>query len=217
MKLAILDQKAKDTSKKVDLEPTIFEAKINDDLETQALKIYSYNQRHWNAKAKGRSEVRGGGKKPFAQKGTGNARAGTIRSPLWVGGGTVFGPVPKVKKLKMAKKMRKGSIRSALSRKAKSEMIRVLDNLDLTGEKLTKQMMALKDALTPKELEHTKVKVAFVVHEKNELLSKSAKNLDDVKVLLPEAINIRNLTESTIVVFTEDSLNEITKVWKVRK
>src|SRR5215204_522024 len=95
MKMKLINQKGKETEKQVELEPTIFEAKINDALEVQALRVYAYNQRKWSAKVKTRAEVRGGGRKPFKQKGTGRARQGSTRAPQFAGGGVVHGPQPR--------------------------------------------------------------------------------------------------------------------------
>src|SRR5689334_11887047 len=102
MKITLINQNGKESKSTVELDSTIFEAKVNDALETQALRVYLYNQRGWNAKVKGRGEVSGGGRKPFAQKGTGNARQGSSRSPLQVGGGVTFGPQLKNKKLSIS-------------------------------------------------------------------------------------------------------------------
>lgn len=216
MKIKLVNQKGKSVAKQIELEPTIFEAKINDDLEVQALRIYQYNQRKWSAKTKTRSEVRGGGIKPWAQKGTGRARHGSIRSPLWVKGGVAFGPQPKDKKLRISAKMRKNAIRSAFSRKAKEDLLIVVDKIALKKEKLTKQMIDVVNSLLPKDNVHKAYKVAMIIGKVNKDIYKSASNLKKIRVLLPEAINIYELTKSDYIIFTKDGLDQITKVWKLR-
>lgn len=213
MKIKLINQKGKELEKQVELEPTIFEAKINDALEVQALRVYAYNQRKWSAKVKTRAEVRGGGRKPFKQKGTGRARQGSIRSPLQVGGGVAFGPQQKDKKLHISKKMTKAALRSALSRKVKASALKVMDKLDVSKAS-TKEMLEVANGVSADK--HKKSKIVFVVGEKNTALSKSATNLKNIKVLLPEAVNIFELSNATMVVMTEQALDEVTKVWKVR-
>jgi large subunit ribosomal protein L4 len=216
MKVKLINQKGKELEKQVELEPTVFEAKVNDALEVQALRVYSYNQRGWNAKAKTRSEVRGGGRKPFAQKGTGRARQGSTRSPLMVGGSVVFGPRPKDKKLSMSKKMTKAAIRSALSRKVKETALRVMDKLEVGEKASTKEMLDVRKSILPDNAANKSLKLVLVIGEGNMNLKKSVSNLKNVKVLLPEAINIYELSNSDMVVLTQQALDEVTKVWKVR-
>lgn len=127
---------------KVELKPEVFEVEPSEALVHQYVVTYLARQRQGNAKTKERSEVSGGGRKPWRQKGTGRARAGTIRSPLWRGGGTVFGPSPRLYGNAMPRKMKKMAIRSVFTDKARSERIKVLDQIQLSEIK-TRSMVSL--------------------------------------------------------------------------
>src|SRR3972149_10792478 len=128
----------------VTLPKETFGGKINEELMAQAVRIYFANRHPKMASAKTRSEVKGGGRKPWRQKGTGRARAGSTRSPLWVGGGVVFGPKPTGKKLKFSKKMKKRALVSALSQKAKVGEILVVSNLEKLAPKTKMAVSFLK-------------------------------------------------------------------------
>src|SRR5690554_5249815 len=130
----------------VELSDAVFAAPINRGLMHQALVRQLANARAGTHKTKTRSEVRGGGRKPWRQKGTGRARHGSIRSPVWVGGGTVFGPHPRSYRQKMPKKMRQAALRSALSVKAGSGQIIVVDDLSMEAPK-TKEMVRVLTSL----------------------------------------------------------------------
>lgn len=142
MKLEVYKVDGTKSGEYVELRPDIFEIKPNDHAIYLAVKAYLANQRQGTHKTKTRGEVRGGGRKPWPQKHTGRARAGSIRSPLWVGGGTVFGPVPRDYSLNLPKKVKQLARRSALSYKAKDEQIIVIE--DFTFEKpKTKKMIEI--------------------------------------------------------------------------
>ncbi len=128
----------------VELRPDIFEIKPNDHAIYLAVKAYLANQRQGTHKTKTRGEVRGGGRKPWPQKHTGRARAGSIRSPLWVGGGTVFGPVPRDYSLDLPKKVKQLARKSALSYKAKDEQIIVVEDFTFEEPKTKKMVEILK-------------------------------------------------------------------------
>lgn len=159
-----------------------FGGKINEELMAQAVRIYFANRHPKMASAKTRSEVRGGGRKPWRQKGTGRARAGSTRSPLWVGGGIVFGPKPTGKKLKFSKKMKKRALVAALSQKAKAGEILVVSNLEKLAPK-TKMAVSL--------LQKLKVgKSTLLVLEQNKKnINLAMRNIPDVKVDLADSLN----------------------------
>lgn len=170
----------------IDLSSAIFEAKINRDLMHQALIRQLANARLGTHKAKGRSEVNKTTAKIYRQKGTGNARHGSRRAPIFVGGGVAHGPLPRKYTKSMPRKMRRAALRSALSVKAGNGGIVVLDELALETPK-TKDMGAIINRLT--EGESTLVLLA----ERNENVEKSSRNLKDVKTLRANYLNIRDL------------------------
>jgi large subunit ribosomal protein L4 len=173
----------------VDLSTKIFEAPINMDLMYQAYVRQMANARLGTHSTKGRSEVSGGGRKPWRQKGTGRARQGSIRSPQWVGGGKVHTPKPRDYSMKMPRKMRRAALRSALSVKASDQSIVLLDELDLPEPK-TRLMGELLDTLVGES------SVLVIIPEKNEkydMVSRAANNLPGTKLLLANYMNIRDL------------------------
>lgn len=135
------------SGKTIELDPRIFEIEPNDHAIYQAVRSIQANQRQGTHKVKGRSEVSGGGKKPFKQKKTGRARAGTTRSPLWVGGGSIFGPTPHEYSVDLPTKVRKLARKSALSYKAKDGAIKIVEDFQLEEVK-TKKMASILKALT---------------------------------------------------------------------
>jgi len=132
------------SGEKIELDPSIFEIAPNDHAIYQAVRSIQANQRQGTHKVKPRNEVRGGGKKPFKQKKTGRARAGTTRSPLWVGGGSIFGPKPHEYSVKLPLKVRKLARKSALSYKAQDNAVRVVEDFQLDEAKTKKMAVVLK-------------------------------------------------------------------------
>lgn len=171
----------------VDLSESIFAAPVNKVLMHQALVRQLANARLGTHKTKGRSEVRGGGRKPWRQKGTGRARQGSIRAPNWVGGGTVFGPRPRKYTKSMPRKMRRSALKSALSAKASAGQIMVIDKLSMDAPK-TKQMLT-----TLRTLGLSEQMVLMILSEKNVALERSANNLPNVKILSAAYLNVRDL------------------------
>ena len=175
--------------KSVDLPAKIFEAPVNTSLMHQAYVRQIANARLGTHKTKTRSEVSGGGRKPWRQKGTGRARQGSIRAPQWVGGGGVHTPRPRDYSQKMPRKMRRAALRSALSVKAADQEILVLDEIALSEPK-TREMAQVKNNLAGDS------SVLFIVPEKNETfdqIHKAANNIPDVKLLNANYMNIRDL------------------------
>ena len=196
--------KAGEEVSKVSLKAEVFGIEPNNQVMFDAVQVEQSNARQATAKTKVRHEVSGGGKKPFRQKGTGRARAGTTRSPIWVGGGTVFGPDGNQSyKISQNKKAHNLALRSALSLKVKDGM-KVLDELKLT-EKKTKEFLKVLDAL--------KVggKALVVVDEIDENTFYSASNLDWVKLVTIDNVSVLDLLNVDTVVFTKSSVENLQK------
>ncbi len=177
MKLSILTTDGKDSGDKVELKDSIFAIEPNETVLYEDVRRYMANQRQGTAKTKERSEVRGGGRKAYRQKGTGMARRGSIRSPLLKGGGTVFGPRPRSYSFKMNRKSRQLARKSALSLKAGDEAIKIIDNISLEQPKTSK----VADLLAA--LEITGSKVIILTSETDKILYKSARNIPGVEVM----------------------------------
>ena len=189
---------------KLSLKAEAFGVEPNNQVMFDAVQVEQSNARQATAKTKVRHEVSGGGKKPFRQKGTGRARAGTTRSPIWVGGGTVFGPDGNQSyKISQNKKAHNLALRSALSLKVKDGM-KVLDELKLK-EKKTKEFLKVLDAL--------KVggKALVVVDAIDENTFYSASNLDWVKLVTTDNVSVLDLLNVDTVVFTKSSVENLQK------
>lgn len=187
---------------KAELPADIFEAPISVPLMHQAYVRQMANARLGTHKTKSRGEVRGGGRKPWRQKGTGRARAGTIRSPLWRGGGKVHTPRPRSYAKKMTRKMRRAALRSALSVKAAEQQIVMVDKLHMDAPN-TKAMIAALDALT------NDGKTLILLAEKNQPVEKSINNLQNAMILRANYLNIRDLLGSDTVILPLDALDVI--------
>ena len=186
----------------VELPDEIFNIEPNQVVMHQALVRQLANKRQGTHKTKTRGEVRGGGRKPWRQKGTGRARQGTIRAPQWRGGGTVFGPSPRSYTQRMPRKMRRLALRSALSVKASEQQIVVLDELSFDTPR-TKDMDAVMDALG---VERTAL---LLLPEANNIIELSARNLPYVKTLRANYINVRDLLGYQIVIMPKQSIDVI--------
>jgi len=186
----------------LDLRDDIFDIEPNLAVMHQAVVRQLANARLGTHKVKTRSEVRGGGRKPWRQKGTGRARQGSIRSPQWRGGGIVFGPVPHSYRKKMNRKMRRLALRSALSVKARDHQMLVLDDLDMALPK-TKDMVALLGRLG---LDST---VLILLSEANPNAELAARNLVYVKTLRAGCLNVRDLLRYDYVVMPRGAVDTI--------
>ena len=189
---------------KLELADSVFGVDVRSDLMHSSVRVQLLNRRGGNACTKGRSEVRGGGAKPWKQKGTGRARAGTASSPVWVGGGTVFGPKPKDYSLSLNKKTKRAALRSALSMKFQDKNLIVLDDFQL-GEVKTKAFVGVLDALNVK-------KTLLVLDRENINVSLSSRNVRDVKVLMTEGINVYDLLKYDTLLLTKDAVAKIEEV-----
>ena len=183
----------------VDLPDAIFAAEINQAVMHQALVRQMANKRLGTHKTKTRGEVRGGGRKPWRQKGTGRARQGTIRAPHWRGGGVVFGPRPRSYRKRMPRKMRRLALRSALSVKAQDSQIIVLDRLTMEAPR-TRDMAAMLDAL---DIERSAL---LLLPDRDENVELSARNLPNVKTLRANYLNIRDLLGYETLIMPQDAL-----------
>ena len=190
----------------IELSDVIFAAPISKPLMHQALMRQLSNGRMGTHKTKTRSEVAGGGRKPFRQKGTGRARQGSIRASQWVGGGTVFGPRPRKYIKHLPKKMNAAALRSALSVKAAADQLVIVDALQMDSPK-TKAMLAAFSALGVSE--HS---ILMVLAEKNMAVQRSANNLPNVKTILSGYINVRDLLGYDTVLLSKDAVENL-EIW----
>ena len=190
----------------VDLEPEIFEQKVNQDVLHQYVKAYLVNQRQGTVSKKGRSEVSGGGAKPWRQKGTGRARAGSNRSPIWVGGGRVFPPKPRNFEIALPKKIKKEALRSALSDKMKESRIKAIDNLSPDKPK-TK---TIADLL--KKLGVEKGKSLLLFEGENSNLIKSSRNIAKLSVKRAQLVNCYDVLNCDYLIMTKPAMKALKEV-----
>jgi len=189
----------------VELSDAIFAAPVRDDLMHQVVLQYLAGQRRGTHKTKTRSEVRGGGRKPWRQKGTGRARQGSIRSPQWKGGGVVFGPQPRDYHFQVNKKVRRAALYSAFSSKVDGGTLIVLDKLDVPEIK-TKQIVSLLGKLS--------VPQALIVDgEVQKTVQLSARNLQDVKYIEARGVNVYELLKHSHVILTKDAVDKVQEVF----
>lgn len=182
----------------------IFEIKINPDLVHQAVVFKMAAERKATAHTKGRAEVRGGGRKPWRQKGTGRARAGSIRSPLWRGGGVTFGPTKeRIFKKRMPKKMRRKALFMILSAKAKENLLLVLDNLKIEKPK-TKSMAEILNKLFLK-----KGSGLIVLPQMDKNVIKAARNIPRVRTVLAKDLNILDLLCYKYIMMPKEAIKVI--------
>lgn len=203
MKLDIYKIDGTLTGRQIELNPKIFNIQPNDHAIYLAVKAYLANQRQGTAKTKERSEVSGGGKKPWRQKGTGRARVGSIRSPLWVGGGTVFGPKPRDYEIKLPKKVKLLARLSALTYKAKNNQIVVVEDFNFDQPK-TKEMYNIIKALN---LNDKKTLLLTGSYNKNIYLS--GRNIATLNVLEAQKASTYDILNNKVLLLQESALNLI--------
>ena len=190
----------------VELSEEIFSPVVNTALLYETVKMQLANQRLGTAATKTRAMVRGGGKKPWRQKGTGRARAGSIRSPLWVGGGTTFGPQPRSYAFSMPRKARRLAIKSALSAKVQAGELLVMEDIALAEPK-TKTVVGLLD-----NLKISDDKALIVVAASDANVEKSARNIPGVKSITSQGLNVYDILYHDKVVITKDAVSKIEEV-----
>lgn len=193
----------KEVVSQVKLNPVIFDVEVKEHLFYDVIRMQLANKRLGNSSTKGRSEVRGGGRKPYRQKGTGRARAGTNRSPLWVGGGVIFGPKPRDYSYKIPKKVRKLALKSALTKKTKENKLIILEELVISEIK-TKSFIEIVNDLDIKN-------ALFIIHEKDKNLELSSRNIKEVKLLQAKGLNVFDVLKYDTIVITREALNLVEK------
>jgi large subunit ribosomal protein L4 len=185
----------------IEVDDTVFAAPIKEHVMHDVVKMQLAGRRQGTASTKGRSDVSGGGRKPWRQKGTGRARVGTIRSPIWRGGGIVFGPKPRDYSFRVPKKARKAALRSALSLKVQENKVIVLREFPMEEIKTKK----FKEVLDRFELK----KVLFIIGEPDHILELSSRNIKDMKMMRSEGINVYDLLKYDSLVLLEPSVKKI--------
>jgi large subunit ribosomal protein L4 len=202
--VAVYNTEGKEVDK-LELNDAVFGVEVNDHLVHKAVVAHLAAKRQGTQSAKTRSEVRGGGRKPWRQKGTGHARQGSTRAPQWTGGGVVFAPKPRDYSVKMNKKEKANAICSALTSRVNEEKFIVLDEFKLDEIKTKKFVEVLKN------LELNKALVITKENDKNLVLS--AKNIPDVKTTLTNSINVYDILKYDTVVITKDAVAAIEEVY----
>lgn len=185
----------------IEVSDEVFAAPVNDGVIYEVVKMQLANRRQGTASTKTRSEVNGGGKKPWRQKGSGRARAGTSRSPIWRKGGTVFGPKPRDYSYRVPRKVRKAALRSALSMKLKNDELLVLRDLPME-EIRTKRFQEILNRLDLKN-------ALIVLDRANDVLEKSSRNIPYIKMMRSEGINVFDLMKYRNLVLLEPSVKMI--------
>lgn len=189
----------------IELSDAVFGIEPNEPVLHQAVVMQQASLRQGTHSTKDRSEVRGGGRKPWRQKGTGRARQGSIRSPQWVGGGVVFGPTPRSYKFSLPKKVRRLAIKSALSSKVKTNEIIVLDDLNLEAPK-TKEMVAILANLSAEG------KALLVTADYNETIALSARNIPGVKFIEADDVNVLDVIKYDKLIITKGAVEKVEEV-----
>lgn len=204
-KVAVYNISGKQVSE-MELSENIFGAKINEHVLYEVVKNQLANKRQGTQSAKTRSEVRGGGRKPWKQKGTGRARHGTIRSPLWAGGGVTFAPKPRDYSYTVPKKIKRLAMKSALSAKVASNEMIILDDLSLDAPK-TKDMVNILKNLGVKR------KALIVMLEKDDMVIRSANNIPDVVTALTNTINVYDILKYDNFLITKAAVEKVEEVY----
>ena len=205
MQIKVYDLENKEVGK-LTLSDEIFKAPYNEALIHQIIVAYLANQRQGTKSTLTRSEVRGGGRKPWRQKGTGNARQGSIRAPQWIKGGVVFAPKPRDFSKKVNKQMKRGAFISAISTVIAEKCLIVVDALDLDGK--TKSMVKVLEAFGLDK------RVTVVTAEPNEMVVRAASNIENVAVTTADLLNTYDLVVSDKILVTKDAIKKIEEACK---
>lgn len=190
----------------IELNRDIFDVEVNEHVVHEAVTAQLAAKRSGTASTKTRGEVRGGGRKPWRQKGTGRARHGSIRSPIWVGGGTTFGPKPRDYSKDIPKKVKKLAVKSALTAKVNEDELIIIDEIEFDIPK-TKQMVKVLEALNVSDK-----KVLILTADKDENIYKSARNIPGVRVLVASATNVYDILNNEKVIATQDAIKKVEEV-----
>ena len=189
----------------IELNDAVFGVEVNKHLVHMAVVQQLANNRQGTQKAKTRSEVSGGGRKPWRQKGTGHARQGSTRSPQWTGGGVVFAPVPRDYSFKINKKEKRAALKSVLTSRVLDNKLIVVDELKFDEIK-TKKFQAVMDNLKVK-------KALVVIADNDEKITMSARNIPTVKTALVNSINVYDILKGDTLVLTKDAVAKIEEVY----
>ncbi|MBI4743422.1 MAG: 50S ribosomal protein L4 [Actinobacteria bacterium] len=201
LKIPVHDNKGNKIDE-IELNANVFTAPINESALHYVVVAQRAAERQGSASTKTRGEVRGGGKKPWKQKGTGRARAGSSRSPIWKGGGTVFGPSPRKYDIKTPKKLKNLALRSALSLKINESELIVLDKIAFEKPKTKEAIEILKNI-------EANDRVVLVINEDDKNASMSFRNLDGVKVISVNRINVYDILNNDTIVFSREALKKV--------
>lgn len=205
-KVNVIDLKGSKV-KDITVNDEIWNIEGNDIVLKKAIRLQMDSLRQGTASTKGRSDVSGGGRKPYRQKGTGNARQGTIRAPHYRGGGVVFGPTPRNYSFKMNKQERRLALKTALTEKLAEKKLMVVDSLELASTKT-------KDAISMLETLKLEGKVLFVSSHDAEKLYLATRNLMNVAVVMADEINVYDIVNADMLVCDEDTINYIEEAIK---
>jgi large subunit ribosomal protein L4 len=197
----IVDQSGKKVGDQ-ELDPSVFEVEVNVPVMHQVVVAGQAAQRRGTHSTKTRSEVRGGGRKPWRQKGTGRSRHGSIRSPIWVGGGVAHGPKPGDHEKRIPKKMKRLALRSALTDRARDDRVLVVDGLSFDGP-TTKGALEVLESLDIDGL------VLLVLADRDEVVEKSFRNLQNVKVVFPGNLATHDVLYADWLLFAKDALEAV--------
>ncbi|MGB2868560.1 MAG: 50S ribosomal protein L4 [Bacteroidota bacterium] len=208
MEVEVLKIDGTASGEKVALDPAIFGIEPNDHAIYQAIRSIQANQRHGTHKVKPRNEVRGGGKKPFKQKKTGRARAGTTRSPLWIGGGSIFGPHPHDYVVKLPAKLRKLARKSALSYKAKDNSVLVVEDFNVAAPR-TKQVFSILRALSL-----DKKKTLLLTAKSDATLFKSGRNIPKLDVREADKASTFEILKNQVLLIQKSAVEVLQKSLK---
>ncbi len=189
----------------IELNDVVFGVEINEHLVHMAVVQHLANKRQGTQKAKTRSEVSGGGRKPWRQKGTGHARQGSTRSPQWTGGGVVFAPVPRDYSFKMNKKEKRKALKSALTSKVQGSSLIVLDELKLDGIKTKKFVNVMNNLKVSKGL--------VVIADNDANVVMSARNVEGIDTAQANMINVYSVMKAKTIVLTKDAVAKIEEVY----
>lgn len=200
-KVNVIDLKGSKV-KDIEINDGIWKIEGNDIVLKKAIRLQMDSLRQGTADTKGRSEVSGGGRKPYRQKGTGNARQGSIRAPHYRGGGIVFGPTPRDYSFKINKKERRLALKTALSEKLAEKKLIVVDTLELTSTKT-------KDAISMLETLKLDGKVLFVSSHDAERLYLATRNLGNIAVLMADELNVYDIVNADVMVCDEDTMKYV--------
>ena len=190
----------------LELNKDIFDVEINEALLHQAVRMQLANKRQGTQSALTRAEVRGGGAKPWRQKGTGRARHGSIRSPIWIKGGVVFAPKPRDYSFKMPKKMRRQALKSALTSKVKNDEILVLDSLELAQPKTKEMVKVLKNL-------GVNGKALVVLPEKDEVVARASGNIQGIKLASVNTLNVYDILNYDKFIITQEAVQKVEEVY----